>query len=188
MRRVFKVILLTFLCTIGGLALVLGGVYLFGGMDEKPVYATNLTFSETEVVKSGPFSLTVNTTTENVNKKTLVLETSKTPNGDAIINYPKYITIGEPFHIAPILVDNVPQGGYFELYARYEGEATNQRVIAKCKILIDVPIQSVELNIDQVTLKPGNSINISKANETKISDIVTLFLANDIMPYTTSSS
>ncbi|MGN0798174.1 MAG: hypothetical protein ACI4L7_01165 [Christensenellales bacterium] len=188
MRRVFKVILLTFLCTIGGLALVLGGVYLFGGMDEKPVYATNLTFSETEVVKSGPFSLTVNTTTENVNKKTLVLETSKTPNGDAIINYPKYITIGEPFHIAPILIDNVPQGGYFELYARYEGEATNQSVIAKCKILIDVPIQSVELNIDQVTLKPGNSINISKANETKISDIVSLSPANAIMPYNNSSS
>lgn len=188
MRRLFKVILLSFLCTIGGLALVLGGVYLFGGMDEKPVYATNLTFSETEIVKSGPFALTVNTTTENVNKRTLVLETSKKTNGDAIINYPKYITIGEPFHIAPILVDNVPKGGYFELFARYEGESTNQNVVATCKILIDVPIQKVELNIDQVTLKPGNTINISKENETKIGDIITLSPANAIMPYTNSTS
>lgn len=188
MRKLLKVILLTFLCTAGAMGLVLGGMYLFGGFNEKPVYAESISFSEAEVVKSGPFSLTVNTPTENVNKRTLVLETSKSPNGDTIINYPKYITIGEPFHIAPILTDGTPVGGYLELYARYEGEGSNQSAVATCKILIDVPVKTAELKIDQSTLKLGHSIQISKANETKLADIMTVSPANALMPYANSSS
>lgn len=188
MRRLLKIILLTFLCTAAGLAIVLGGVYLFGGFNEKPVYAESISFSETEVVKSGPFSLTVNTSTENVNKKTLLLETSKSPNGDSIISYPKHITIGEPFHIAPILVDGAAVGGYLELYARYEGEGSNQSALATCKILIDVPVKSAELNLNQTILKPGLSIDICKANETLLTDILTLSPANSLLPYANSSS
>ena len=187
MRRLLKVILLAFICTAGAMGLVLGGLYLFGALDEKPVYAESLSFSEAEVVKSGPFSLTVNTTTENVNKKTLVLETSKSPNGDAIISYPKYITIGEPFHIAPILTDNIPVGGYLELYARYEGEGSNQSAVATCKILIDVPVTSAKLNIDTSSLKQGCEISLSKANTTKLSDILTISSANSLMPYANST-
>lgn len=188
MRRLLKVILLTFLCTAAAMGLVLGGTYLFGGFNEKPIYAESISFSEAEVVKSGPFSLTVNTPTENVNKRTLVLETSKSPNGDAIINYPKYITIGEPFHIAPILTDGTPVGGYLELYARYEGEGSNQSAVATCKILIDVPVKTAELKIDATMLKLGHSIDISKANETKLADIITISPTNALMPYANSSN
>lgn len=188
MRRLLKVILLTFLCTAAAMGLVLGGIYLFGGFNEKPVYAESISFSEAEVVKSGPFSLTVNTSTENVNRRTLVLETSKSPNGDVIINYPKYITIGEPFHIAPILTDGTPVGGYLELYARYEGESSNQSAVATCRILIDVPVKTAGLKLDQSALKLGHSISISKANETKLADIITISPANALMPYANSSN
>ena len=61
--RIF--IFLSFISVIGAGALLIGGMYLFGGFDEEIIYADNIAFSSTEVVSSEPFAMKITTATEN---------------------------------------------------------------------------------------------------------------------------
>ncbi len=170
---------------VGVLGLVIGGVYLFGGFDEKPVYAQDLFFNNEEMLSSGTFALQVNTATEDVNKRALVLETSG--GGDTIIEYPRSITLGESFRIAPKKISassNTNVGGYVLLHAKYAGATSNQTVVATCKILIDVKVEEVSVWMPKKIVEPNGNIQIASAGDS-LSTLLNIhpLYPSSLMPY-----
>ncbi len=183
MKRILKMLLIVFVCVIGAFGLVLGGLYIFGGFNEHSVYAENLTFSSAEVVSSGTFGLQVDTTTDAVNKTSLVLETSN--GGESVIEYPKTITIGESFRVAPKKLsgsEDINVGGYVELYARYIGSSSNQGVVAVCKILIDVEIEEVAVKMSTKVMEVNDSIQIASSGE-PLESLLEINPINSLLPY-----
>lgn len=186
MKQVFKVIFITLLCTIGGVALFSGGAYLFGAFNEKKVYAENLYFNQTEVISAESFSLRIGTSTEGVTKKTVKLEAMQ--GGERIINFPETVTIGEDFFISP-MTDSSNQniGGVVELYCKYEEKEAPQGVIAKCKILIDVNVESCSVNLSEKQCKMNGSILVAEKN-TNLSEVVDISPSRALNPYILKSS
>lgn len=125
-KSIFKMLVLLFFATIGVLALVIGGMFLFGGFNEKPVYATDLTFNAPKRISSRTFYLQVNTSSKDINQNRLKLEVSR--GGERVINFPRYITIGEAFSIMPKIDPETKAniGGCVHLTARYEDPKANQ--------------------------------------------------------------
>ena len=118
MKRILKIIFLSFISVIGVGALLIGGMYLFGGFNEEIVYADNISFSSTEVVASEPFAVKITTTTENVNRTTLKL--SVLAGGEQVIEFPSRVEIGEIFYIIPRQTNGINFGGNVTLKAEYE--------------------------------------------------------------------
>ncbi len=185
MKQVLKVILITFLCTIGGVALLLGGAYVFGAFNEKVVYAEDLSFSQTEIISAETFSLKLTTSTEGVTKKAVKLEALR--GGDRIINFPKTVNIGEDFFISPVTnANNQNVGGVVELYAKYDERTSDQSVVASCKILIDVNAESCEVKMTGKQYELGQNIELGNVGD-KLSDLVSVTPANALKPYVLKS-
>ena len=186
MKHILKVIFLTILATLGAIALFIGGMYLFGGFNNPNVYASDLTFNTSEVVSSDAFSLQVNTQTENVNMTTLTLETL--PGGEGIINYPRQVTIGQPFFISPIRDGNgYNVGGVVDLVARYNDSSSDQSVYATCKILIDVPVEDVSINFNQNEIKVTDNVLLASQGQ-DLSQVINVSPSNSLIPYDSKSS
>lgn len=185
MKQVLKVILITFLCTIGGVALLLGGAYVFGVFNEKVVYAEDLAFSQAEIISAEPFSLRITTATEGVTKKSVKLEALR--GGERIINFPETVNIGEDFFISPVTnANNQNVGGVVELYAKYDERTSNQSVVASCKILIDVNVESCEVKISSRQYELGQNVLLGNIGD-KLTDLVSVSPANAIKPYVLKS-
>ena len=73
MKRVLKVVSLVFLCVIGAFGVMIGGMYLFGGFNEKIVYAQDLAFNQNQIVSSDRILLNITTNTPDVTRKDLKL-------------------------------------------------------------------------------------------------------------------
>lgn len=181
MKHILKIIGISFVSTIGALALLLGGMYLFGGFNEKIVYAQTIEFNSSEVISANTFSLQVNTSTKDVTRKTLKLETSV--GGERVVNYPKTITIGEPFFIVPVKDStNTNVGGVVELYARYDDDKADQSIVASCKILIDVPINSCNVVLQERELKITDTIKLATKGQ-NLTEVINFSSNSAILPY-----
>lgn len=181
MKKTLKFVGLAMLSAVLAIALLIGVLYLFGYFNEKKVFAENISFNTVEKISSTTFSLQVDTNTENVNQKRLKLETS--PGGERIIKYPQYINIGEPFSIAPQKDENGDNiGGFVTITARYDDSSANQNIICSCNVLIDVDVKSVELKLNQSSLKIGETISFAKAGDT-LSSIFDISPKRSMTPY-----
>ena len=187
MKRVFKIIALTLLCVIGVFGLGIGGMYLFGGFDEKIVYANNLSFSEPERISSETIFMQVNTSTEGVTRNKLKLVASY--GGERIISFPEEIEIGKPFTITPMRYENGNNiGGNVTLTAYYDAVDANLSAVAKCNILIDVPVESVNVKMSSLVLKPGGQITPLCAKDDEISSSLDVTPLNSLTPYIISGT
>lgn len=186
MKQVLKIILITFLCTIGGVALFIGGAYLLGFLDEKIVYAEDLSFNQTEIISATTFSMRVDTSTEGVTRKEVTLMAS--PGGEDVINFPKTVNIGEDFYISPRTNSkNQNVGGVVELYCKYEDKKANQNAVATCKILIDVNVESCSVKLDTDQYQLGNNILLANIG-TKIDNMLDVSPSNALKPYIDKSN
>lgn len=186
MKGILKVILISMLVTVGALALFVGGMWLFGGFNQQEIYANDLSFNESEVISSRTFALQVNTATENVNQTTLTLETS--PGGGLVIDYPRTITIGEPFSIMPVTDTTTGDvhGGVVTLYARYTNTTSSQNVVASCKILIDARVESVETEFSTTELKTTDTLRFASMGQ-DVTEVLTVDPIYSLMPYRNKS-
>ena len=184
MKRVLKIVLLSFLCVIGAFGLAIGGMYLFGGFDEKIVYADNLYFSETQVVSAQRIFMQVNTTTGGVTRKTLKLEVS--PGGERIISVPTEVEIGKTFTIIPQQKDGVNVGGNVSLTAYYDSADGNLNAVAKCEILIDIPVEEVKVKMPVLTLKPTQTTSFCLAGN-ELSSALEINPVWSLIPYAKSN-
>ncbi len=181
MKQVLKVIFISILCTIGGMALILGGAYIFGAFNEKSVYAENLSFSQTEVISAEAFSLKITTATENVTKKTLKLVAS--PGGEDVVNFPKTVEIGEDFFISPVTNEaNQNVGGVVELTCMYDDINASQSVIATCKILIDVDVESCSVILNTKKYEIGDIFTLASKNS-DLNSLLTVSPTYALNPY-----
>ena len=184
MKQVLKVIFLTFLSVIGAFGLVIGGMYLFGGFEEKIVYAENISFSSEEYISSRPFALKITTTTEDVTETELKL--SVLAGGESVIDFPSRAKIGQIITITPKQVNGVNFGGNVTLKAEYDGNFSNKNAVAYCNILIDVPVKTVDVNIPSLntthTTTPGQTIYICQKDQ-ELSKVFGIDPANSLMPY-----
>ncbi|MBR1984917.1 MAG: hypothetical protein IKA31_04165, partial [Clostridia bacterium] len=181
MKQVLKVILICFVCVIGAFGLAIGGMYLFGGFDEKIVYADNLSFSQTEVISSKKILLQLKTTTEEVTRKRVKLYSSS--GGKDIIEFPDYVNIGETFTVLPKINDNGTNiGGNVTLYAEYDSVDANLSAKAKCEILIDIPVEEVTINIDNLVMQPNIEQIICNEGEL-LSTTLNISPADSLVPY-----
>ena len=164
MKQILKVIAISLSCVVGALGLAIGGMYLFGGFNEEIIYANDLYFSETQQVSSGVMYMQVNTNTSDVTKKTLKLVASA--GGERIIDFPEEITLGQVFIVEPKRdINGVNIGGNVTLTAYYDDTGANPSVKAICNVLIDIPVQKVELmKIKNTVLTPNNSVSICVKN------------------------
>ncbi|MBQ9793158.1 MAG: hypothetical protein IJW32_05450 [Clostridia bacterium] len=186
MKRVFKIIALTLLCVIGVFGLGIGGMYLFGGFDEKIVYASNLSFSEPEKISSETIFMQVDTTTEGVTRNKLKLVASS--GGERIISFPEEIEIGKPFTITPIRQNGKNVGGNVTLTAYYDAVDANLSAVAKCNILVDVPVESVNVKMSSLVLKPGGQITPLCAKDDELSSSLDIAPLNSLTPYIISGT
>lgn len=184
MKRVLKIVLLSFLCVIGAFGLAIGGMYLFGGFDEKIVYADNLYFSETQVVSSGRIFMQVNTTTDGVTRKMVKLELS--PGGERIVSVPPEVEIGKTFTIIPIQKNDVNVGGNVSLTAYYDAVDGNLSAVAKCEILIDIPVEEVKVKMPVLTLKPTQTTSFCLAGN-ELSSALEINPVWSLIPYAKSN-
>ncbi len=180
MKKVFLIILISLLCVLGALGIAIGGMYLFGGFNEKLVYAEEFHFNKTEVVSAENMYLKIDTTTEGVNKKKLKLIVSM--GGERIINFPQTVYIGEPFTIVPKQEKGVNIGGNVTLTAIYDEPNANVNVQAKCNILVDVPVKSVSINLSSNKLTPDQQIFICKKGF-PVTDTFKVDPVNSLTPY-----
>lgn len=180
MKKVFLIILIAFLCVIGALGLGIGGMYLFGGFNEKIVYASELHFNQTEKVSAESIYLQIDTTTEGVTRKTLKLNAIN--GGERIINFPPTVNIGETFRVIPRQENGVNVGGNVTLVAMYESSDANVGVQARCNILIDIPIESATVNLSTKKLKPDQIITICEKGK-KVTDAINIEPLNSLVPY-----
>lgn len=153
MKRFLKIFGLSLAGVIVGIALLIGGGWLFGAFTEKPVKPKDIAFVETEVSTSNMTALRVNTTTEGVNRKNLQIDVS--PSG--IIKCPKKATIGEDFIIVPEKGDDgYNVGGIVTITASFEG-----MYIAKCIVKVDVPVADAIVKTSHTSLSKGEQISFS---------------------------
>ena len=180
MKKALKIILFSFLSVVGAFGLVIGGMYLFGGFEEKPVFATNLSFSKSEIITSTAFELDITTTTPDVTRRQVVLEVSG--GGDDIIYYTTTANIGERISIAPKRdANNKNIGGYVKLTARYADKDSTSTASATCNILIDVPVE--DATIQQLSSPKFESEILLVESGTRLSDFITTYPANSLKPY-----
>jgi len=186
MKRFLKIIIISFVCVIGAFSLTIGGVYLFGGFNEKIVYAENLSFSKSEKVSSERIFMQVNTTTEGVTRKKLKLSLVSGSNND-VIDFPEEVTIGETFTIIPKQVDGHNVGGNVSLIAYYDSTSAPVNAVARCNILIDIPIEKIELTNSNLTLRPNQELTICQKNY-EIDTALNIYPENSLVPYKKSGS
>lgn len=160
MKRVLKVISLVFLCVIGAFGVMIGGMYLFGGFNEKIVYAQDLAFNQNQIVSSDRILLNITTNTPDVTRKDLKLNI--TPESEGIIDFPEQVKIGVPFTVYPKQDPNTGKniGGNVTLIASYDSVDANVGVTARCNILIDIPVENVALKTNSLILKPNQPTTI----------------------------
>ena len=180
MKKILKIIFLSFLCVAAALGLLIGGMYLFGGFEEKDVYADNLSFSVSEVVSNESFALKITTTTPEVNRKNLKL--SVLAGGESVIDFPSQVEIDEIFRVYPKTIAGVNFGGNATLVATYDYENSNQSVKAYCDIMIDVPVNSFEIKNEPITTTLNQKILIA-GKDKKVSDVFGINPQNALMPY-----
>ena len=181
MKRVLKVVTICFLCVIGAFGLAIGGMYLFGGFDEKIVYADNLYFNKTEIVSAERFYFQIGTTTEGVTRKTVKLTTSL--GGERIIDFPEEVEIGKTYTVIPkkkASGENV--GGNVILYAQYESGDANLSAKAQCNILIDVPVDNVEIRMQSLIAKPNQPVTVCQSGNS-VSTALNITPSNSLVPY-----
>ena len=180
MKKALKIVFLSFLCVVGALGLLVGGMYLFGGFEEKDVYADNLSFSVSEIVSNEPFAVKITTTTADVNKKNLKL--SVLAGGESVIDFPTQVEIDEIFTVIPKQVSGTNFGGNVTLVATYDYENSNQSVKAYCEIMIDVPVNTLQIKKDPITTTLKQNILLA-GKDTKVSDVFGVNPTNSLMPY-----
>lgn len=180
MKRVFKIIFLSFLCVAVALGLLIGGMYLFGGFKEKEVYANDLSFSVSEVVSSESFALKITTNTPDVNKKNLKL--SVLAGGESVIDFEPQVEIGEIFRVYPKQQNGVNFGGNATLVATYDYDNSNQSVKAYCDIMIDVPAESIQIKTNPITTTLNQRILIAGKDQ-KVSEVFGVNPEHSLMPY-----
>jgi len=186
MKRILKVILISLSCVIGALGLAIGGMYLFGGFDEKIVFAEELHFSTQERVSSQIMYMQINTSTEGVTQRTLKLVAS--PGGERIIDFPENVKIGETFTIIPRLDENnVNMGGNVTLTAFYDSPSANVSVNCKCEILIDIPVTSFCAKLSNTTMKPNQIITVYN-KDAMLTDSFNIAPQNSLVPYAKSGT
>ena len=188
MKRILIIILLSFVSVVGAIGLMVGGMYLFGGFNEKNVYAEDLTFNEQEIVTDSTFFLKISTTTKEVTKTKIKLHTSV--GGGRVIDFPEYATLDEYFPVIPKQVDGINYGGNVTLYASYDDEGSSQNAIAKCEILIDVPVERIEnIKFAQSVVRPNQTIEIIEEDQKLIDDenegkgVLSIFPSKSLIPY-----
>lgn len=186
MKRIFKIIFISLACVIGALGVAVGGAYLFGAMNEKPVYAENMAFSQSEVISAETIYMQINTTTQGLTENTIKLITDVRSSN--IIEFPETVKFGETFAIVPKRVNGVNTGGNVTLNAEYTVAGTNVSLSAKCEILIDVPVESVDFAIVIDTTTPNQTTSIYlKDNE--LSSALNIFPKEKaLMPYLISGT
>lgn len=184
MKKALLIILISFVSVVGAVGLLVGGMYLFGGFNEKIVYAQSIAFTQTEVVSDDTFFLKITTPTEDVTQTKFKLYVSA--GGEKVISFPEYVELNKDFPIIPKMdtTSGVNYGGNVTLYAAYDGETSSQIAPAKCEILIDVPIEKIAMkSIFPSTAKPNDAIIIGEKNTTVISKFE-ISPAHALTPYT----
>lgn len=177
MKRFFKIFGIVSACVIGIFGVVIACVYIFGNNDDT-IRAESINFTRTSVIAYSPFSLKVDTPTENGQTEDIILSVDK----EGIIDIPQKVRLGENFVVWPIKVqdstDNV--GGVVTI------TANSGTLYCKTQIFIDVKCTSITTSpidigepeevagelaykvnqMDKVnftnTILPSNSINPSK--------------------------
>lgn len=180
MKRVLKIILITFLCFVGACGLLIGGMYVFGALDEKIVYAEDLSFTEDYAIMSSPRWFKITTSTADVTKTEIDLTASE----NDVVMFTKKVTIGSPFQVKPSDVAGVNRGGIITLTATYNSEE-NGVVIkpATCKVLIDIPVERVNFDLTSVVLEANQTYQFAEANVTKLADRFGIVPSNALLPY-----
>ncbi len=180
MKRILKTILISFLCVIGAVGLLVGGFYLFGGNEEKVVYAEDLYFNITNTVVDGPFSLKVSTNTEGVTKKKVRLNVST--GGNRILDIPQYANIDEPVTIYLKKDDkNNNVGGSVQITATYDDDNANVSAVGKCEVLVDVGVVSATISVSSVNVVPKQSILLCPEDE-DISKLLSIYPLKSLIP------
>ncbi len=150
MKRFLKIFGLSFAVVIVGLALLIGGAWLFGAFTEKPVKPKDIAFLEDVVETSTATSLRVTTKTEKVNQKKI--DINVVPEG--IIDCPKVVTLGEDFIVWPVKDDDgYNVGGIVTITASFEG-----MLIDNCIVKVDVPIADMIVTTERTSLSLGEQI------------------------------
>lgn len=153
MKRFLKIFGLSLAGVVLGVALLIGGAWLFGAFTEKPVKPKDIAFVEEEVSTSTMTALRVTTNTEGVNRKDLQIDVS--PSG--IIKCPKNATIDEDFVIIPEKGDDgYNVGGIVTITASFEG-----MYVAKCIVKVDVPVADAIVKTTHTSLSKGEQISFS---------------------------
>ena len=187
MKRVLLIVLLSFVSVVGAVGLLVGGMYLVGGFNEKIVYADNLVFNKTEVVSDNAFFLKISTTSSEVTQTRLKLYTS-TGNTSSVISFPEYVELDEIFTVVPKQVyDNdlktyVNFGGNVTLYAAYDGDSSSQIAPAKCEILIDIPVENVKVNFSSSIARP-NQVLVFAQKDDALENTLLVSPNKAVMPY-----
>ena len=151
MKRFFKIFGLSFACVIVGLALLIGGAYLFGAFTEKPVKPKDIAFVQETVTTSSATALRVTTKTENVNQKKIKIDVA--PSG--IVECPKYVTLDEDFVIWPVKdSDGYNVGGIVTITASFEGMH-----VSNCIVKVDVPVSDLVVVTEHTSLSKGEQIS-----------------------------
>ena len=151
MKRFFKIFGLSFACVIVGLALLIGGAYLFGAFTEKPIKPKDIAFVQETVTTSSATALRVTTKTENVNQKKIKIDVA--PSG--IVECPQYVTLDEDFVIWPVKdSDGYNVGGIVTVTASFEG-----MYVSNCIVKVDVPVSDLVVVTEQTSLSKGEQIS-----------------------------
>lgn len=180
MKRALKIILFSFLSVIGVFALVIGGMYLFGGFNEKVVFAEEMHFSRAEVISSSSFELDLISTTPDVTRRDVRIEVSS--GGDNIIYYSKTAKIGQRIQIAPKRDSSGKIiGGYVRLTARYADSDSTSTATATCNILIDVPVTEVSIK-DTSSRQYEEEILLASAGD-RLTNFLNVYPTGALKPY-----
>lgn len=180
MKKILFIIFISFLCVAAALGILVGGMYLFGGFEEKDVYANDISFSLSEVVSSEPFALKITTNTPEVNKKNLKL--SVLAGGESVIDFPSQVEIGEIFTVIPKQENGSNHGGNVTLVATYDYDNSNQSVKAYCEIMIDVAAKELSFKKEPFSTTLNQKILIAAKNS-KVSSVFGVNPEKALMPY-----
>lgn len=192
MKKILLIILLSFVSVVVAIGLLVGGMYLFGGFNEKIVYAENLVFNRQEVVSDDAFFLKISTTSNEVTKTKLKLYTS-TGNSSRVISFPEYVELNEVFTVVPkqIYDENLKEyinfGGNVTLYAAYDGDSSSQIAPAKCEILIDVPVEKINVNFSTSLARPNQALVFAQKDDA-LDNALLVSPNNALMPYVSSGN
>lgn len=154
--RFVKIFLASFFSLIGVIGIILGTMWVFGSFNRLIIEPKEIHFEFNEYFVDNDFMITINTTTENVDVKEIVLSLKNqideySESGyitDKIIIIPEKVTLGVPFRVElykdfndELLKDWI-KGGISELTAQPKSIfALN----TTCKVYVDVPVESVNI-------------------------------------------